>query len=140
MGRGLLLDFASWAQDKGIPIHPLTTQNISLSDLKQVAAEQNVEFKQNDILFIRSGYVRALASLSAADATQYASATAIEAIGVTSGEEMLEWIWKEGFAAVAGDMIAFEALPFQSTAFSGCTSGSWQAGVCQLGNCLIWRN
>lgn len=27
---------------------------------------------------------------------------------------MLKWIWSNQFAAVAGDMIAFEALPFQS--------------------------
>lgn len=45
----------------------------------------------------------------------YASKTAaMPAIGVESGEEMLKWIWENQFAAVAGDMIAFEALPFQS--------------------------
>ena len=113
----MLLDYASWAETKGIPVYPLTTQNISLSDLKQVAAEQNVKFRQNDILFIRSGYVRALTSLSAVDATQYALETATKAIGVTSGEEMLKWIWEEGFTAVAGDMTAFEALPFQNKDF-----------------------
>jgi hypothetical protein len=31
-----------------------------------------------------------------------------------SGAEMLQWIWENEFAAVAGDMIAFEALSFQS--------------------------
>lgn len=30
---------------------------------------------------------------------------------------MLKWIWESEFAAVAGDMIAFEAFPFQSTDF-----------------------
>jgi hypothetical protein len=36
------------------------------------------------------------------------------AIGVESCEEMVKWIWENQFTAVAGDMIAFEALPFQS--------------------------
>lgn len=72
-------------------------------------------FRPNDILFIRSGYINALSSLSKDDATVYASKTAaMPAIGVESGEEMLKWIWENQFAAVAGDMIAFEALPFQS--------------------------
>jgi hypothetical protein len=37
------------------------------------------------------------------------------AIGVEAGEEMLRLIWESEFSAVAGDMPAFEALPFQST-------------------------
>jgi hypothetical protein len=32
-----------------------------------------------------------------------------------SDNPVLKWIWEKEFAAVAGDMPAFEALPFQST-------------------------
>jgi kynurenine formamidase len=117
VGRGVLLDYASWAEAEGIKVLPLTTQSIPLADLKAVAKAQNVTFKPNDILFIRSGYVRALTSLSGAEGTEYA-AQATEAIGVASGKEILQWIWEEQFAAVAGDMIAFEAVPFQSKEFS----------------------
>ena len=41
----------------------------------------------------------------------------MSAIGVESCREVLEWIWDNQFAAVAGDMAAFEALPFQSKDF-----------------------
>lgn len=35
-------------------------------------------------------------------------------IGIESSEDTLRWIWEKQFSAVAGDMIAFEAVPFQS--------------------------
>ena len=118
MGRGVLLDYARWAESQGLTPEPLTTHKITLSDLNKVAEFQNVTFRPNDILFIRSGYINALSSLSKDDATVYASKTAaMPAIGVESGEEMLRWVWESQFAAVAGDMIAFEALPFQSKDF-----------------------
>ena len=115
VGRGVLLDYAGWATSQGLKYDALTTHKIPLSDLKKVAEAQNVAFHPNDILFVRSGYINALSSLSKEDAKVYASKTAaMPAIGVESGEEILKWIWENQFAAVAGDMIAFEALPFQS--------------------------
>ena len=118
VGRGVLLDYSGWAASQGIKYDPLTTHKIPLSDLTKVAEAQSVTFQPNDILFIRSGYINALSSLSQEDATVYASKTAaMPAIGVESGEEILKWIWENQFAAVAGDMIAFEALPFQSKDF-----------------------
>jgi len=116
VGRGVLLDYASWAESQGITVSPLTRHVINLSELKAVAAAQNITFLPNDILFIRSGYTKALSSLSTKDATAYALDTEnTSAIGVKAGEDMLRWIWESEFAAVAGDMIAFEAFPFQST-------------------------
>ena len=35
-------------------------------------------------------------------------------IGVQPSEDILRWIWDTGFAAVAGDMPAFETMPFRS--------------------------
>jgi hypothetical protein len=118
VGRGVLLDYAGWAASQGVKYDALTTHKIPLSDLKKVAEAQNVTFRSNDILFIRSGYINALSSLSKEDAAVYASKTSeMPGIGVESGEEILRWIWENQFAAVAGDMIAFEALPFQSKDF-----------------------
>jgi hypothetical protein len=110
----VLLDYSTWAASQNITPLPLTTYKIPLSDLKKVAAWQNVAFRPNDILFIRSGFVKALSLLSPDEATAYAAQTVPHAIGVESSEEMLRWIWENEFVAVAGDMTAFEALPFQS--------------------------
>jgi kynurenine formamidase len=74
-----------------------------------------VTFRPGDILFIRTGYVTAISSLPEAQEMAYATISDMPAIGVKSCEETLKWIWEKQFAAVAGDMIAFEAVPFQST-------------------------
>jgi hypothetical protein len=105
----------SWAESQGHRTSPLTTTKIPLSNLKKVAAAQNVSFHPADILFIRSGYLRSFQALPSDAAATYASQPVHSAIGVEAGEEMLRWIWENEFSAVAGDMPAFEALPFQST-------------------------
>lgn len=59
--------------------------------------------------------LEALMSSSEADAKTYTTTPNMPAIGVKACEESLKWIWEKQFAAVAGDMVAFEAVPFQST-------------------------
>ncbi len=59
--------------------------------------------------------MKALEGLKDDDAKDYASNPPPKAIGVKSEEEMLRWIWEKQFSAVAADMLAFEAHPFQST-------------------------
>lgn len=54
-------------------------------------------------------------SLSSSELAAYMSLKpAPPLLGVESGEPMLRWIWDHEFAAVAGDMVAFEAQPFVS--------------------------
>ena len=118
VGRGILLDWATWAESQNIKVDPLTTYKITLSDIKKVAEAQGVTFHPNDILFIRSGYINALSSLPKEEYVAYAAKIAkMPSIGVESCEEIIKWIWENQFAAVAGDMIAFEATPFQNMDF-----------------------
>jgi hypothetical protein len=114
VGRGVLLDYISWAESQGHKIPALETTQIPLSDLNKVAAAQNISYRASDILFIRSGYMKSFQALSPDQAASYMSQPVHAAIGVQSGEEMLRWLWENKFSAVAGDMPAFEALPFQS--------------------------
>ena len=124
MGRGVLLDYCSWAESEGKLLPALETSSIPISDLQKVAEYQGVTFKPGDILFVRSGFVRALDAMSKDKAVAY-SAIPPNAIGVKSCEETLKWIWDHQFSAVAGDAIAFEAMPFQSTTY-------WLHEVCSL--------
>lgn len=117
MGRGVLIDYAGWAKSKGIEVSHLSTQEITVSDLEEIATAQGVSFKPNDILFIHTGYPQALGSLPASEAETYAKGIPNAAIGVKSCEETLKWLWEKQFSAVAGDQPAFEAIPFQSTDF-----------------------
>ena len=114
IGRGVLLDYASWATSQNRPSAPLETTEITAQDLNAIAKSQNITFHPGDILFIHTGYISALSSLPESSASSYAKLQDMPAIGVKSNEETLKWLWEKQFAAVAGDMPAFEALPFQS--------------------------
>jgi kynurenine formamidase len=115
VGRGILLDYAAWASARNI--NCLDTHKITISDLKQVAEAQNTTILPNDILLIRSGFIKALTALSPSEAVTYATTKPTHAIGIDASEEMLKWLWEREFSAVGGDMPAFEALPIQSKEF-----------------------
>ncbi|KAJ5621660.1 hypothetical protein N7528_006443 [Penicillium herquei] len=117
VGRGVLLDYAAWAEAKGITVNCFQTQSIPVSVLQEVAASQKVSWKPGDILFIRTGWTRAYERLSATECQQLADYKAPPVIGVKSSEEMLRWIWDQNFSAVAGDMPSFEAYPCQNPDF-----------------------
>jgi Putative cyclase len=119
VGRGVLLDYQLWAESQGIITNTvaMTTHSISLADLHAVADSQNVSFQPGDILFVRSGYVKAFNSLSEAEAQRLVAEPNPPAIGLESSKEILRWIWDNKFAAVAGDHPSFEAWPCQDTKY-----------------------
>lgn len=119
VGRGVLLDYQRWTESQGVDTNQvaLTTHSISLADLKAVADSQGVSFQPGDILFVRTGYVKAFNSLSEAEAQKLVAVPNPPAIGLSSSEEILRWIWDTKFAAVAGDQPSFEAWPCQDTKY-----------------------
>ena len=119
VGRGVLLDYQSWAESQGLDTDVLAmrTHSISLADLHAVADSQNVSFQPGDILFVRSGYVKAFNSLSNQEKQRLAAVPHPPAIGLDSSEEILKWIWDNQFAAVAADHPSFEAWPCQNTKY-----------------------
>lgn len=117
MGRGVLLDYAAWADSKGIPISPFETNSITASTLKEVAASQGTTFKEGDILFIRTGWVRAYNKFTDDECAALAALNPPPAIGVASSEETLCFLWESGFSAVAGDQPSMEAWPCQDKRF-----------------------
>jgi hypothetical protein len=111
-GRGVLLDYAAYAERKAIAYSALSDHSISLAVLKEIAQEQGLKFRRGDILFVRIGLTKEWdARMSAADKMDYARSSNPQHAGVEGTEEMLRWIWDEGFAAVAGDAVSFEVYP-----------------------------
>lgn len=109
-GRGVLLDYARWAAAQGITYNPGERHEIGVDDLRAIAAAQNVTFAVGDILFVRSGWLAWYETLD--EAGRIAVATPpYSGIGVAQGDDTLRFLWDTGFAAVAGDAIAFEAFP-----------------------------
>jgi kynurenine formamidase len=112
VGRGILVDYASYCEKHGKIIEPLKTGAIPTKELKAVAEESNISPKPGDILFVRTGFTKAYAALSEIEAqalTKRESPT--DFLGVESSKETVEWIWESGFAAVASDSPTFEQGP-----------------------------
>jgi|SRR5277367_130965 len=108
VGRGVLVDYYSWAQENE-PYNPLTTHPITLSNLKKVITAQNLDLHPADILFIRSGFIHAYSQIDTPDREKIASVNPPHFAGVEQSEAVLEWMWNNQFAAVAGDAPSFEA-------------------------------
>ncbi|KFG85626.1 hypothetical protein MANI_017067 [Metarhizium anisopliae] len=115
-GRGVLLDYAAWAERNGVEYSAFSNHAVPLRLLKQIADEEKVVFQRGDVLFVRIGATREWDTrMSPADKLAYGSDPNPQHTGVEGTEEMLRWIWDEGFAAVAGDAISFEVYPKQDS-------------------------
>ena len=107
--RGVFIDWRRWADEQGKKVNCFDADKITLADIQTVAKKQGVEFRQGDVLIIRSGFTE---ELSGMDADGQAKAMGSHrVVGVEGTQEVAKWIWNTRFAAVAGDMIAFEHIP-----------------------------
>jgi len=108
VGRGILIDYYTWAQTNE-PYNPLETYSITLANLKKCIIAQNLQVRKGDILFIRSGFITTYSKLDIPAREKIASVNPPHFAGVEQSDDILEWIWNEQFAAVAGDAPSFEA-------------------------------
>lgn len=114
VGRGVLLDYASWAEKNNISVNHFSPHAITVATLNEIAASQGTELRKGDILFIRSGWVQAYSKLSDKEASALADIPVPPAVGIESSEETLRWLWSTGFSALAGDHPSMEAWPCQN--------------------------
>lgn len=110
VGRGVLLDWASWAEAKGLQYRADTKHVISIAELEQVAQAQGVEFRDADILLVRTGWIKWY-NTSSEEVILAGTKHRHEYIGVESNKASIKWIWNHRFSAVAADTMAFEAWP-----------------------------
>ncbi|EAU30394.1 conserved hypothetical protein [Aspergillus terreus NIH2624] len=117
-GRGVLIDYATWAEKKGIKYSTFSTHQVRLSDLREIAEECNLTFQKGDILFVRVGVTKEWDTLmTPAQKQQYSENPSPEHAGVEATTDMLRWLWDSGFAAIASDAISWEVYPPQSEVF-----------------------
>lgn len=108
-GRGVLIDYASWAEKRGISYSTFSLHEVKLEDIKAIAAESRILFQKGDVLFIRIGMTKEWDErMSSQQKEAYATSDVPQHAGVEASEEVLRWIWDCGFAAVAGDAISWE--------------------------------
>jgi hypothetical protein len=109
VGRGILLDYKAYAASKGIKYSPFEHHKITVKDMEAIAEAQGTTIKSGDILIVRSGFTEDLGGASAEEQEKMLGTH--KSVGVEGSEEVAKWVWDKGFAAVAGDAIAFEVLP-----------------------------
>src|SRR5215469_9628552 len=130
VGRGILVDYASYCEKHEKIIEPLKTGAIPVKELKAVAEESNISPKAGDILFVRTGFTKAYTALSEMEAQALTKGESPrDFLCVASTKETVEWIWESGFAAVASDSPTFEQGPTsgQHTTPGGIWKGeSWE--------------
>ncbi|KAF5675900.1 hypothetical protein FCIRC_7273 [Fusarium circinatum] len=107
-GRGVLIDYASYAEEKGIEFHAFDGNRITVEDLEACAVHQNVEFQPGDILIVRTGATEVVDNMNPADLGKMAAA---KLTGLHGCEETARWLWNKRFAAAASDSNSFEAYP-----------------------------
>ncbi|KAF9886575.1 hypothetical protein FE257_011347 [Aspergillus nanangensis] len=113
VARGVLVDYVAYAQRHGISYRPTERHEITLDAIEQAAVEQGVEFHQGDILILRSGLIQWQAdSANRSEAAVWARKPDKACIGVRASQDTVAWLWNHHFAAVAGDNIAWEAVPY----------------------------
>ncbi|KAF2256334.1 hypothetical protein BU26DRAFT_472510 [Trematosphaeria pertusa] len=111
-GRGVFIDYAAWAEKKGIQYSTFSTHEVKLVDIEEIAKECNITFQKGDILFVRIGVTKEWDTIMTLEQkSAYASSPSPQHAGVEASQDVLRWIWDNGFAAVAGDAISWEVYP-----------------------------
>ncbi|MCO5556507.1 hypothetical protein L7F22_010056 [Adiantum nelumboides] len=113
VARGILLDYAAWADQAGVRYSPFERHAIPLADLLACAHQQRIQFRRGDVLFIRTGWTTAYRALSALEKEELGLRRGEDRthVGLEQHESMLRWLFDTGFAAVASDTVALEAWP-----------------------------
>lgn len=91
MGRGVLLDYYSYAQKNGIHYSAVEAHLVTAKELEACAKAQNLIFETGDILFIRMGYTEWYEKSSEQERVEGVEVP--ELVGIRQDTEELEWFW-----------------------------------------------
>jgi hypothetical protein len=110
-GRGVLVDFARWAEQQGIAFDPGKRSEITAEQLQEAARAQGITFQTGDILLVRTGWIAWYRALGFRERFLLAHTWPHQLCGLRQGEDSLRFLWDNHFAAIASDCPAFEAYP-----------------------------
>jgi len=134
VGRGVLIDYWGYAQKHNKAYDPMSSHQISVSELLACAKEQGTEFQYGDIFITRTGFIDAYNKLDKAGREKLVAGqwTDHKYVGVQQSEEMLDFLHDNYFAAVAGDQPSFETWPFPALALHGYLLPRWGVPIGEM--------
>lgn len=104
----------AYAERHNIKYSAIEHHTISISVLEEAAREQGLSFRQGDILLVRSGVTKWYNESNDEERKAWLTYPQKASVGVDASREAVEWVWNHHFAAVAGDALAWEAVPYPS--------------------------
>ncbi|GAC95152.1 hypothetical protein PHSY_002727 [Pseudozyma hubeiensis SY62] len=133
-GRGVLIDWASWAASRngGQTPRPDQSYTISLADLQACLEQQGTELKHGDLLLIRTGFV-AWHDIATQDQLREQQESGAS-IGLAQDPALVEWLWDNHFSAVAADNPALEVWPPQGQPLHEFLIALWGCPIGELWN------
>ncbi|KAJ4298145.1 hypothetical protein N0V90_006044 [Kalmusia sp. IMI 367209] len=111
--RGVLLDYVEYAAARNISYDAFTSHTISHEILQEIADEHGIRFQTGDVLLVRSGWYLQYAALNETEQLSLSNREGDRRthVGVKATIAAARWQWEHGFAAVAGDTVAYESMP-----------------------------
>ncbi|KAK9453846.1 hypothetical protein V1511DRAFT_461433 [Dipodascopsis uninucleata] len=116
--RGVLVDYAAWAELNDIKYSSFEKHIIPLEHIKATIEHFKVEIKPGDLLFVRIGLIKEWENMNESQRKAYQAAKVPMHAGLEETDEMLRWIWNNHFVAVASDAVSWEIYPIQNRSFS----------------------
>jgi kynurenine formamidase len=111
-GRFVLADIGAWRLAAGRPIDPGSSEIVTVDEVEETLAAQNVSLGQGDILLLRFGWISWYEGLAAEDREVLGEPPhRFQAVGLAPGEETAAWLWDRHLAAVVADCPALEVHP-----------------------------
>jgi kynurenine formamidase len=102
-GRGVLLDVARWAEERGAGFDWLEPHPISPSDLMSCAEAQGVSIEEGTILLLRTGWETGYRSTTQDELVAVHDQGPPSCPGLEGTVAMAELLWNWGIAAIACD-------------------------------------
>lgn len=110
-GRGVLIDYLTWTEKRGISVNALSQHMVTLDDVFTIASECNISFQKGDILFLRVGLTKTWNQMDEEQKIRYSLQQEPKHAGLEQSERVLRFLWDSHFAAVASDAVSFEVFP-----------------------------
>ncbi|KAI1880327.1 hypothetical protein JX265_001948 [Neoarthrinium moseri] len=122
-GRAIFVDWYAWALKRGHTVDTFTSYAVPFSEIVEALQDQGLSldvFRPGDILILRFGYLEQYESMNTEQRDQLDKLYQTKKpdnIGIKPSRELLEFLWNNKLAAVAGDTRSLEVWP--------CTELEW---------------